>query len=181
MNMPEILAAFTNKPLFTSTEKFLTHLGVKFSTQTKEPIPFLELYEEAATEASATIPKDIKAIFSRVENTYFIGTVTDDTLKGDNAAVDFKTEAEKSEYEGMFVFAVEMMKPGASLKRSEAAVLVRDADATTQLIPTALALLKDEKQLKSLHTNILKLAQKDSAKRIAEEVIALARKKGKRE
>ena len=68
-----------------------------------------------------------------------------------------------------------------ALVNKEAAVLVRDADATTQLIPTALALLKDEKQLKSLHTNILKLAQKDSAKRIAEEVIALARKKGKRE
>ena len=65
-----------------------------------------------------------------------------------------------------------------ALVNKEAAVLVRDADATTQLIPTALALLKDEKQLKSLHTNILKLAQKDSAKRIAEEVIALARKEG---
>ena len=63
-----------------------------------------------------------------------------------------------------------------ALVNKEAAVLVRDADATTQLIPTALALLKDEKQLKSLHTNILKLAQKDSAKRIAEEVMKLAKK-----
>ena len=63
-----------------------------------------------------------------------------------------------------------------ALVNKEAAVLVRDADAAEQLIPTALALLQDEKQLKSLHTNILKLAQRDSAKRIAEEVMKLARK-----
>ena len=63
-----------------------------------------------------------------------------------------------------------------ALVNKEAAVLVRDADAAEQLIPTALALLQDEKQLKSLHTNILKLAQKDSAKRIAEEVMKLAKK-----
>jgi UDP-N-acetylglucosamine--N-acetylmuramyl-(pentapeptide) pyrophosphoryl-undecaprenol N-acetylglucosamine transferase len=63
-----------------------------------------------------------------------------------------------------------------ALVNKEAAVLVRDADAATQLIPTALELIQDDKRLKTLHTNILKLAQKDSAKRIAEEVIALARK-----
>ena len=63
-----------------------------------------------------------------------------------------------------------------ALVNKEAAVLVRDADAAEQLIPTALALLQDEKRLATLHTNILKLAQKDSAKRIAEEVIKLAKK-----
>ena len=122
--MRDILAAFANEPLFAASEKFLTHLGVKFSTQTEEPIPFLEYYEDAAKKANATIPKDVRAIFSRVENTYFIGTVTDDTLKGNNAAVDFRVEAAKPKYDGMFVFAVEM-KPGETLKRSEAAVLVR--------------------------------------------------------
>ena len=63
-----------------------------------------------------------------------------------------------------------------ALVNKEAAVLVRDADAATQLIPTALELIQDDKRLATLHTNILKLAQRDSAKRIAEEVIALARK-----
>ena len=66
-----------------------------------------------------------------------------------------------------------------ALVNKEAAVLVRDADAATQLIQTALELIQDEKRLATLHTNILQLAQKDSAKRIAEEVIALARKEGK--
>ena len=142
MTMTDILAAFANEPLFTASAKFLTHLGVKFSTQTEEPIPFLELYEEAATEANATIPKDVKAIFSRVENTYFIGTVTDDTLKGDNAAVDFKAEAEKPKYEGMFIFAVEM-KPGESLKRSEAAVLVRGINRVVKQQPATVLILED--------------------------------------
>ena len=142
MNMIDILAAFASEPLFAASAKFLKHLGVKFSTQTEEPIPFLELYEEAATEANATIPKDVKAIFSRVENTYFIGTVTDDTLKGENAGVDFKAEAAKPKYEGMFVFAVEM-KPGETLKRSEAAVIVRGINRVVKQQPATVLILED--------------------------------------
>ena len=142
MNMTDILAAFASEPLFAASAKFLKHLGVKFSTQTEEPIPFLELYEDAATEANATIPKDVKAIFSRVENTYFIGTVTDDTLKGENAGVDFKAEAAKPKYEGMFVFAVEM-KPGETLKRSEAAVLVRGINRVVKQQPATVLILED--------------------------------------
>ena len=61
-----------------------------------------------------------------------------------------------------------------ALVNKEAAVLVRDADAAEQLVPTALKLIQDEKKLELLHTNVSKLAQADSAKRIAEEVIALA-------
>lgn len=63
-----------------------------------------------------------------------------------------------------------------ALVNKDAAVLVRDAEAAEKLIATALELLNDPKRLKTLHTNVLKLAQKDSAKRIAEEVIALAKK-----
>ena len=63
-----------------------------------------------------------------------------------------------------------------ALVNKEAAVLVRDAEAAEKLIATALELLNDPKRLKTLQTNVLKLAQKDSAKRIAEEVIALAKK-----
>lgn len=62
-----------------------------------------------------------------------------------------------------------------ALVNREAAVLVRDAEAAERLIPTALRLIKDEKQLMSLHANVLQLAQRDSAKRIAEEVMTLAK------
>ena len=63
-----------------------------------------------------------------------------------------------------------------ALVNKDAAVLVRDADAAEQLIPTALELIQDDKRLQTLHTNVLKLAQKDSARRIAEEVMKLAKK-----
>ena len=61
-----------------------------------------------------------------------------------------------------------------ALVNKEAAVLVRDAEAAEKLIPTALELIQNKKRLEQLQTNVLKLAQTDSAKRIAEEVIRLA-------
>jgi len=64
-----------------------------------------------------------------------------------------------------------------ALVNKDAAVLVRDAEAAEKLIPTALDLIQDDKRLATLHTNVLKLAQQDSAKRIAEEVIQLAKSK----
>jgi len=62
-----------------------------------------------------------------------------------------------------------------ALVRKDAAVLVKDSEAADKLVSTALELIKDDEKLASLHTNILTLAQKDSARRIAEEVIKLAR------
>jgi UDP-N-acetylglucosamine--N-acetylmuramyl-(pentapeptide) pyrophosphoryl-undecaprenol N-acetylglucosamine transferase len=62
-----------------------------------------------------------------------------------------------------------------ALVNKDAAVLVKDVEAAGKLIPTALELIQNEKRLEQLHTNVLQLAQTDSAKRIAEEVIALAR------
>jgi UDP-N-acetylglucosamine--N-acetylmuramyl-(pentapeptide) pyrophosphoryl-undecaprenol N-acetylglucosamine transferase len=62
-----------------------------------------------------------------------------------------------------------------ALVNKDAAVLVRDAEAADKLVSTALELIQDDKRLADLHTNILQLAQRDSAKRIAEEVIRLAK------
>ena len=61
-----------------------------------------------------------------------------------------------------------------ALVNKDAAVLVRDAEATELLIPTAIALINDKERLASLHAHISRLAQPDSAKRIAEEVMLLA-------
>ena len=62
-----------------------------------------------------------------------------------------------------------------ALVRKDAAVLVKDIEAADKLIPTALELIQDDARLATLHTNVLTLAQRDSAKRIAEEVMKLAR------
>ena len=63
-----------------------------------------------------------------------------------------------------------------ALVRKDAAVLVKDVDAKDTLITTALALIDNDDQLESLHTNILTLALPDSARLIAEEVMKLAQK-----
>lgn len=62
-----------------------------------------------------------------------------------------------------------------ALVNQNAALLVKDCEAAEKLIPAALELIHDNQRLEALHTNILRLAQPDSAKRIAEEVIALAK------
>ena len=63
-----------------------------------------------------------------------------------------------------------------ALVNKNAAVLVKDKEAKEQLISTALLLIQDDQQLQLLHQNILTLALPDSALRIAEEVIKLAKK-----
>ena len=60
-----------------------------------------------------------------------------------------------------------------ALVRHDAAVMIRDAEAKDKLIPQALELIRDSERLQELHNNILTLAQNDSARRIAEEVIKL--------
>ena len=67
-------------------------------------------------------------------------------------------------------------KNALALVNKGAAVMVRDAEADAVLVDTALALIGDDKQLASLRKNILTLAQKDSAGRIADEVIKQIKK-----
>jgi UDP-N-acetylglucosamine--N-acetylmuramyl-(pentapeptide) pyrophosphoryl-undecaprenol N-acetylglucosamine transferase len=60
-----------------------------------------------------------------------------------------------------------------ALVRKDAAVMIRDIDAKEHLVAKALELINNETELKRLSENILKLAEKDSADRIAEEIIQL--------
>lgn len=60
-----------------------------------------------------------------------------------------------------------------ALSRKEAAILIKDVDAREQLIVRALDVIADINLLNKLSENILKLAEKDSADRIAQEVIKL--------
>jgi len=60
-----------------------------------------------------------------------------------------------------------------ALVRKAAAVMIKDVDSKEKLIPEALQLIQDEKKLKKLSENILQLAEKNSADRIADEVVNL--------
>ncbi len=64
-----------------------------------------------------------------------------------------------------------------ALVNKNAAVLVKDKNAHSELITTALQLIEDDQQLHELHTHILTLALPDSARIIAAEVMQLAQKK----
>ncbi len=66
-----------------------------------------------------------------------------------------------------------------ALVRKDAAVLVKDVEAVQTLIPTALTLIRDKEELEKLSQHILKMAQPDSARRIAEEVIAISQQNKK--
>ena len=68
-------------------------------------------------------------------------------------------------------------KNARALSDRGAAVFVADADARQSLVPTALSLVNDATRIAGLETEILKLALPDSARIIAEKVIALAAKK----
>ena len=62
-----------------------------------------------------------------------------------------------------------------ALVRKDAAIMIKDVDAKEQLVDKALELIENEAELKKLSSNILKMAEKDSADRIAKEVIRLIR------
>lgn len=60
-----------------------------------------------------------------------------------------------------------------ALVNKNAAVMIKDVEAKEKLIPVALDLIKNDIELSKLAANILLLAEKDSADRIANEVVKL--------
>lgn len=66
-------------------------------------------------------------------------------------------------------------KNALALVNKQAAVYVKDAEAPKKLINTALSIVNDESKLNELHQNILGMALKNSAERIAEEVLKIAK------
>lgn len=67
-------------------------------------------------------------------------------------------------------------KNAMALVNKNAALYVKDADASAEVVKLALQTVKDDARLKELSENILKLALHDSADIIANEVVKLARR-----
>ena len=73
-------------------------------------------------------------------------------------------------------------KNAQALSTKNAALMIRDCDAQNLLIDTALKTVQDETSLKNMSDNISKMAQRDSATRIADiifELVIKNKKKGK--
>lgn len=62
-----------------------------------------------------------------------------------------------------------------ALVKRDAAVMIKDAVAMEQLVDKSIELIHNDAELSKMSKNILKLAEKDSADRIAEEVMKLIR------
>ena len=68
-------------------------------------------------------------------------------------------------------------KNALALVNKNAAVMVRDGEAIEKLVPAALDLILNDKQMTDLSKNIVLLAQKDSANRIVDEVFNIIKLK----
>jgi UDP-N-acetylglucosamine--N-acetylmuramyl-(pentapeptide) pyrophosphoryl-undecaprenol N-acetylglucosamine transferase len=64
-------------------------------------------------------------------------------------------------------------KNAMALVKADAALLVKDVEANTKMVPTALELVQDENQKQQLSRNILKLGKPDAARQLAEEILEL--------
>ena len=64
-------------------------------------------------------------------------------------------------------------KNALALVNRDAAVMIRDADAEKNLVPKALELIENNPALEQLSKNILRLAERNSADRIADEVFKI--------
>ena len=64
-------------------------------------------------------------------------------------------------------------KNALALVNKEAAVMVADKDAEQNLVDTALAIVRDDERLTTLSQNVTKLAERNSADRIVDEIVKI--------
>ncbi|MCI6494563.1 MAG: hypothetical protein MR997_03480, partial [Bacteroidales bacterium] len=126
----KILYKFISEPLFDAIENLLTHLQIRFTAQSKTPISFSELY---ADTASNPMPQALKEVVEKVNNTYLIGAVDEDTLEGRQSDFDIEKPLD-GKYNTMIIFAVDI-KQGYSLTRGELATLTRGFNRMAPQLP----------------------------------------------
>ena len=131
--MNTILRKFVNEPLFDACAAMLNHLHIEFNEVTRTPVPFEGLYRNPLTKA-------LQEIMSKVDHTYFIGTVDEASLSGHAVHQDendVTTKASEGKYIGMMIFAVDI-KGSHTLTRTEMATLTRGFNRIAAAQPVVL-------------------------------------------
>ena len=128
--MNDILHKFITEPLFDATAAMLSHLHIRFTPQSKTPIPFEGMY---ADTTSSPMPKALKEVVNKVADTYLIGAIDADTLDGRESEFDIDKPLD-GKYQTMLVFAVDI-KPDVNLTRSELATLSRGFNRMAPQLP----------------------------------------------
>ena len=131
--MKTILKKFIYEPLFDACSAMLNHLHISFNEVTRTSVPFDSLYPGPLTKA-------LHEIMSKVEHTYFIGTVDEASLSGHATQQDkekVKHKAAEGKYVGMMIFAVNIIN-GQTLTRTEMATLTRGFNRIAAAQPVVL-------------------------------------------
>ena len=131
--MKTILRQFIEEPLFDACGALLNHLHITFNEVTRTPISFESLYPVPLTKA-------LREIGTKVENTYFIGTVDEASLSGQTQQQnenEITHQAAEGKYAGMMIFAVNIVS-SYSLTRSEMATLTRGFNRIAAAQPVVL-------------------------------------------
>lgn len=136
--MQTILNKFTTEHLFDASAAMLSHLKIKFTPQTKTPITFENLYT-GATNSSLTM--SLSAVLKKVRESFFIGTIDEDSLAGRDSDFDLQQEVE-GKYQTMLVFAVDI-NAGEDLTRTELATLTRGFNRMASSLPIIVFIKND--------------------------------------
>lgn len=128
--METILHKFITEPLFNATEALLKHLRIRFTAQSDTPLPFEELYEDTV---SSIMPNGLKSVVAKIDNTFFIGNIDEDTLAGRQSGFNLQQSAD-GKYQTMLIFAVDI-KNGEKLTRGELAILTRGFNRMARHFP----------------------------------------------
>ena len=130
--MESILKNFINLSLYDASAEMLKYLRIRFTPQSNAPIPFQELYFGATSQNP---PKQLAEILAKVKDTYFIGSIDEESLEGKSSEVELSILDE--DYLAMMVFAVDI-KDEETLTRSEIATLTRGFNRMDNSVPVIL-------------------------------------------
>ena len=131
--MKTILKQFINEPLFDACAAMLNHLHIMFNEVTRTPVVFDSLYPGPLTKA-------LQELMTKVEHTYFIGTVNEASLSGrakQQNEDEVIRQAAEGKYAGMMIFAVNIVN-GQTLTRTELATLTRGFNRIAAAQPVVL-------------------------------------------
>lgn len=138
--MESVLHKFITEPLFDATEAMLAHLHIKFTAQSKTPLSFAELYSDTT---SSQMPQALQQVADKVNNTYLIGAIDEDSLEGRQSDFDIQKPLD-GKYQTMLVFAVDI-KATLSLTRGELATLTRGFNRMAPQLPVVLFVKNGDK------------------------------------
>ena len=132
-----VLKQFACKPLYEACCNLLRHFKISFNEVTADPIPFVQFYTGAL---HTEMPKGLRDVVSKVEATYYIGQIDDDSLLGQGTAKtseEVESLTRSGKYNGMMVFAVDIPSD-KNITRSEMAILTRGFNRTVSAQPVIL-------------------------------------------